>query len=417
MTLEIERMNPRVLVVLGMHRSGTSVLSAGLEALGVEFGDNLIPARADNPKGYWEDARLVAFNEEILAACGFSSGDMGLADGRLLDPAHFGDWVQRAKLLLKELLVGKSELGIKDPRMPRLMPIWQAAFDALELRVDYVIAARHPLSVAASLAARDQLSQEKSLQLWYEHSCRATQWALCRGAVVVDYDRLLAAPREELFRIGQRLSLQVDEPGCSRFTDEVLDVGLRHSSHHVNELAAAGGSFPGLLEVHDALQRLAVDQFDVAQWVGLESDFVRSMPFLEFAGELDRQLWQLAALRNEERQWHDEQVGQLTAMCNVQKQRNEELMDQMHRSTLEFKARIEALSRQWSDCCDELVSTRQGLTELDASLVLQEGRLQCVQMDLQDARAHLVAMQNSRSWRCTRPLRAVSSLLQRLARH
>ena len=52
---------------------------------------------------------------------------------------------------LTELLAGKALLGIKDPRMPRLMPIWQAAFDALGLWVDYVIAARHPLSVAGSL--------------------------------------------------------------------------------------------------------------------------------------------------------------------------------------------------------------------------------------------------------------------------
>ncbi|MCY1441929.1 hypothetical protein D9M71_582690 [compost metagenome] len=170
------------------------------------------------------------------------------------------------------------------------------------------------------------------------------------------------------------------------------------------------------------MQHLAVDRFDPAQWVGLEGDFVRSMPFLEFAGELDRQLWQLAALRIEERQRYEEQVKHLTAMGDGQRQRNEELVEQMHRSTLEFEARIEAneragqmLSQQLSVCRDELASARQGLTELRASLASQEGQLQCVQMDLQYARAHLVAMQGSHSWRCTRPLRTVGSLLRRLA--
>ncbi|MCY1311315.1 hypothetical protein D9M70_615990 [compost metagenome] len=111
-------------------------------------------------------------------------------------------------------------------------------------------------------------------------------------------------------------------------------------------------------------------------------------------------------------------------MCDVQRQRNEELVEQMHRSTMEFEARIEAsersgqaLSRQLSDCRDELASARQGLAELGASLAFQEGQLQCVRMDLQDARAHLAAMHSSRSWRCTSPLRAVSSLLQRLTGH
>lgn len=174
-------MKPRVVVILGMHRSGTSVLSAGLEALGVEFGENLIPPRPDNPKGYWEDARLVAFNDGVLSLCGFSSGDVGLSSRRVLGVERFEEIVQQAMALLTELLAGKALLGIKDPRMPRLMPIWQAAFDALGLWVDYVIAARHPLSVAESLAARDHLSREKSLMLWYEHSCRSMQWALHKG--------------------------------------------------------------------------------------------------------------------------------------------------------------------------------------------------------------------------------------------
>lgn len=66
--------------------------------------------------------------------------------------------------------------------------------------------------------------------LWYEHSCRSMQWALHKGAVVVDYDRLLALPRQELGRIGHRLSLPVDESACARFVGDVLDVALRHSS-------------------------------------------------------------------------------------------------------------------------------------------------------------------------------------------
>ncbi|HGR5001108.1 TPA: sulfotransferase family protein [Pseudomonas aeruginosa] len=181
MNREVSSMTPRVVVILGMHRSGTSVLSAGLEALGVEFGENLIPPRPDNPKGYWEDARLVAFNDRVLSLCGFSSGDVGLSSRRVLGVERFEEIVQQAMALLTELLAGKALLGIKDPRMPRLMPIWQAAFDALGLWVDYVIAARHPLSVAESLAARDHLSREKSLMLWYEHSCRSMQWALHKG--------------------------------------------------------------------------------------------------------------------------------------------------------------------------------------------------------------------------------------------
>ena len=61
----------RVIVVLGMHRSGTSVLSRGVQCLGVDLGDNLKTApNPANPKGYWEDKDMVSINEELLSQLG-----------------------------------------------------------------------------------------------------------------------------------------------------------------------------------------------------------------------------------------------------------------------------------------------------------------------------------------------------------
>jgi hypothetical protein len=49
-----------VLVVLGMHRSGTSALTGMLHHLGVALGEHLMPASADNPRGYWEHSDVVS---------------------------------------------------------------------------------------------------------------------------------------------------------------------------------------------------------------------------------------------------------------------------------------------------------------------------------------------------------------------
>ena len=59
--------NNKLIVVLGMHRSGTSAISAGMQVLGVEFGDRLLPpVKGDNDKGYWEDIDLCALNVKCL---------------------------------------------------------------------------------------------------------------------------------------------------------------------------------------------------------------------------------------------------------------------------------------------------------------------------------------------------------------
>ena len=51
----------RLVLVLGMHRSGTSALARGLRVLGIALGDDLLPAHPCNPKGFFEDAGLYAF--------------------------------------------------------------------------------------------------------------------------------------------------------------------------------------------------------------------------------------------------------------------------------------------------------------------------------------------------------------------
>ncbi|PZR23698.1 MAG: sulfotransferase family protein, partial [Azospira oryzae] len=63
----------KLVIVLGMHRSGTSAITRGLKVIGVELGDRLEPPAAGiNDKGYWEDMDLVALNVEMLDVCGRS---------------------------------------------------------------------------------------------------------------------------------------------------------------------------------------------------------------------------------------------------------------------------------------------------------------------------------------------------------
>lgn len=60
----------RLIVVVGMHRSGTSTITRSLQVMGVELDDNLMPPAADNEKGFWEDCDLNALNIEMLSVLG-----------------------------------------------------------------------------------------------------------------------------------------------------------------------------------------------------------------------------------------------------------------------------------------------------------------------------------------------------------
>jgi hypothetical protein len=54
------------LLVLGMHRSGTSAVAGLLVRLGAQPPKTLMEGDADNRKGYWESTALCAFHERLL---------------------------------------------------------------------------------------------------------------------------------------------------------------------------------------------------------------------------------------------------------------------------------------------------------------------------------------------------------------
>lgn len=157
------------LVVLGMHRSGTSALTGMLHHLGVALGEHLMPATQDNPRGYWEHADIVKVNERLMAALGWAWSDIrslppGFERG---EPAQTA-WAELTAIFDRDF-AGAPLWGVKDPRLCRLMPLWSALLTAEQVTPRFVLVLRHPLDVAASLAARDGIGAARGLLLWLGH--------------------------------------------------------------------------------------------------------------------------------------------------------------------------------------------------------------------------------------------------------
>lgn len=117
------------LVVLGMHRSGTSALAGALQHIGVYLGRHLMPLEAgNNPKGFFENSLISEIDENILAACHSSWDD------QFPLPEHW--WQQDALIerhkracdILQTEFQDHPLFGIKDPRLCLLLPFWQPIF-------------------------------------------------------------------------------------------------------------------------------------------------------------------------------------------------------------------------------------------------------------------------------------------------
>ena len=293
------KITQKVIVVLGMHRSGTSTVARGLKALGVELGNNLVSPTPDNEKGFWEDIEINELNDDVLAALGCTWHSL-----RLIEPdEQIGPKTAPLRLRAIDLIskkFGESEVfGIKSPRMCRLLPFWQQIFEHLRLEDKYVISIRNPLSVAKSLAARNGFSAEKSHLLWLEHVIPSLSCTQGKPRVVIDYDRLLNDPVPQMKRVASSLGIVIDDAAkkeLSLYAGDFLEQNLRHTQFEPKALdldprapKLAADAYHWLLKYADEASLLSPTNHET--WRHIEQSFTAFAPIYNL---LDRESRELA---------------------------------------------------------------------------------------------------------------------------
>ena len=227
------------ILVLGMHRSGTSALTRVLNLLGVALGDDLMPPGEDNPAGFWEHQGVVDIHQHLLAALGRSWDDpRPLPDGWLQTEAASRAQRELSSLLQREF--GSAPLwAVKDPRLCRLLPLWRPVLASLGIQPKVLLVSRHPAEVAGSLQRRDGLPPVLGELLWARYLLDAVAGSEGIQRGMVDYHALLAGWRDIVATINRDLGLRLEPDAAqARRIDQFLDPQLRH--HHGGEQWPAG---------------------------------------------------------------------------------------------------------------------------------------------------------------------------------
>lgn len=189
------------LVVLGMHRSGTSSVAGALALLGAAAPRTLMAPAADNPRGFWESQVVMALNDVLLAEAGSSWSDWRRLR-RTPDPAAARDRIIRA---MADEFGDAETVVLKDPRMCRLFPAWRTALEQAGYRPLIVTPLRSPSEVAASLQARNPISREQGLRLWLRHVLDAESASRGLPRHFMRWSSFMSDWRAEVGRINARL--------------------------------------------------------------------------------------------------------------------------------------------------------------------------------------------------------------------
>jgi hypothetical protein len=370
---------PAGLLIVGMHRSGTSALAGALHTAGWFFGEQLLPSTADfNPKGFFEDQRIVAIHDDLLASLGLRWYNCHLLPPDWMASVGAGLARQQLSALLSAEFLSRPRWAVKDPRLSVFLPLWAAVLDELAVPFQCLVLLRHPAEVAASLARRNQFAQDLAYLNWLTYSLSAEIGSRGYKRHMVQYEQLITEPERCLRACLARLGAE-DEFSTEMVAHVAPD--LRHHYHQQQ-----GEPLPALvLAAFDALRE--VDQDPAAQPI-LDLAYVQIQAFAQL-------------------------------MPNTV-ERESAFLAQQHAAELtrQHVDKLESAVAHWSEEHQQLVlakavveknltdTTALLLTERDQLIQVLAGRDQLAER-LGRAEADFQAVTNSQIWRISRPVRVV----------
>ncbi len=221
-----------VICIIGMHRSGTSMVAHLLRSAGLELGpsENIyLDSVEDNPEGHFEHKAFHKINETLLAHFGGSwDNPPQLKPDWEYDPT-LSEISRNAKKLLQEFNE-YPHWGWKDPRTTILLPFWTS----LIANLHFVICVRNPLEVAQSLARRDRIPIQTGGYLWQQYMQAALRDTAGFPRIITFYEDFFKDPAKEAKRLIKFCGLPM--PSDLSTISQVVSPGLKHHTAQLNTL-------------------------------------------------------------------------------------------------------------------------------------------------------------------------------------
>ena len=450
-------MKQTCILVLGMHRSGTSALSGAMSILDVYLGSQLMKPLDQNPKGFYENILLYRINERILKEIGSSWDDVFFKEEKLGSIKCVDELTQ----VLKEEFQDSPLFAVKDPRLAYLFPLYVQALSSLGVEIKVVVPFRNPLEVAGSLSRRNGFSQEKGLLLWAYHFLLSEKLSRDFPRVFTQFDELIQSPKKVFELIDSKLELNI----ASSFElkkyelQEFLTPDLKH--HNVS-LGNLSESVPGIIrEIVDQVSHLnevdstekldslrnqlfenqslfynadirsAIDELaHVKQGLqakdqeltqtkqGLQAKDQELTQAKQELQAKDQELTQAKqglehkdqelARARQELQAQDQELTQAKQELQAQDQELKQAKQELQVTDQEL-----ALARQGLQARDqELAQVKQGLQAKKQELVRVEHELNSKGRELKALTYELISIHMSNSWKLTRPFRQLKRMLR-----
>ena len=257
------------ILILGMHRSGTSSLTRVLNLAGLTLSRQVLPPTDANPVGYWESEHAYDLNQRFLRAANSAWNDW--TPLKLATSAPRDELIRDAGKYIREEFAGINSFVLKDPRLCRVLPEWKMALGLNGFETRIVLALRNPIDVAASLEARDGTSISLGHFLWLRYVLESERASRGSARVIVHYDDVMLHWRSVVHTVSEQLGLAL-QPSieAAEAIDSFIDRNLRHHNSSDEQIETDQTIHPWVKRVYSILKKLSTNGHDAALMAELD---------------------------------------------------------------------------------------------------------------------------------------------------
>lgn len=224
------------ILILGMHRSGTSALTRLLNLSGASLPKTLITSTGGNETGHWESEKLVLHHDGFLRDHDSRWDDWKPLNLDILSNKVRDDFFDDVRALIRHEYGDADLIVVKDPRLCRFASLFIEAISMIGYKVKIIHAVRNPLEVSDSLGKRNGMSFLEANLLWLRHvldaEFQSRSHAQTKGRSFITYDAILDDPIESLNKIAADFSLQWPHPPTSIQSEITSFIGPDHQHHN-----------------------------------------------------------------------------------------------------------------------------------------------------------------------------------------
>lgn len=224
----------KCIVVLGMHRSGTSAMAGLLEIFGVYLGDNLL-MEGNDERGLkqFENKEIYQLNEKLLGSVGSSWDDVENIPVSKFNNGQSKKLIKEISESIKEEYAGEEIFCIKDPRISLLIPIYRKIFKKLKIEPHFIIMKRDSMEIARSLEERNGFLFSKSLSLCDKYYDCIDRNMSKIDAICIEFSDLIKNTKENYLMIQKKFNINFN-PFSKKISDNFLDPKLKHYDFNYN---------------------------------------------------------------------------------------------------------------------------------------------------------------------------------------